>query len=106
MDQGHIVGPPKFEPNYGSPTRASSRLATKKKLLTPKAGVDLGMLEPLLTYNQAAQALGVSLRTFRRLVDDGKIAFVMVSDRTPRIRPSDLRRYIDESANKYNQEAS
>ena len=48
-------------------------------------------LEELLTLADAAAVLGISLRQFRRLVDGGKIAFVKVSERSPRIRPSELR---------------
>jgi excisionase family DNA binding protein len=63
-------------------------------------------LEALLTFDQAAEALGISLRQFRRLVDGGKVAFVKVSERSPRVRPSELQRFLDASAVKYSEEAS
>jgi excisionase family DNA binding protein len=66
----------------------------------------LGGLEALLTFDQAAEALGVSLRQFRRLVDSGKVAFVKVSERAPRVRPSELHRFLEASAIKYQEEAS
>jgi len=65
-----------------------------------------GRLEALLTFDQAAEALGISLRQFRRLVDGGKIAFVKVSERAPRVRPSELQRFLDASVVKYSEEAS
>ena len=66
----------------------------------------LGGLETLLTFDQAAEALGISLRQFRRLVDSGKVAFVKVSERAPRVRPSELQRFLEASAVKYSEEAS
>jgi excisionase family DNA binding protein len=58
-------------------------------------------VEGLLTFGQAAEALGISLRQFRRLVESGKVAFVRLGERTPRVRPSELRRLLDESVVKY-----
>ena len=66
----------------------------------------LGGLETLLTFDQAAEVLGISLRQFRRLVDSGKVAFVKVSERAPRVRPSELQRFLEASAVKYSEEAS
>ena len=63
-------------------------------------------LEALMTFDQAAEALGISLRQFRRLVDSGKVAFVKVSERSPRVRPSEIQRFLDKSAVKYSEEAS
>lgn len=63
-------------------------------------------LEGLLTFGQAAEALGISLRQFRRLVDGGKVGFVKVSERAPRVRPSELHRFLEASAIKYQEEAS
>ncbi len=63
-------------------------------------------LEALMTFDQAAEALGISLRQFRRLVDGGKVAFVKVSERLPRVRPSELQRFLEASAVKYSEEAS
>jgi len=64
-------------------------------------GPILGRLEALMTFDQAADTLGISLRQFRRLVDSGKVAFVKVSERSPRVRPSELQRFLDASAIKY-----
>ena len=58
-------------------------------------------LEELLTFADAATVLGISLRQFRRLVDGGKIAFVKVSERSPRIPPSELQRFLAASVVKY-----
>ena len=66
----------------------------------------LGGLETLLTFDQASETLGISLRQFRRLVDGGKIAFVKVSERAPRVRPSELQRFLEASAVKYSEETS
>ena len=63
-------------------------------------------LEALMTFDQAAESLGISLRQFRRLVDSGKIAFLKISERSPRVRPSELQRFLDASAVKYSEEAS
>ncbi len=60
-------------------------------------------LEALMTFDQAAEALGISLRQFRRLVDSGKVAFVKVSERSPRVRPSELQRFLDAAAVKYSE---
>jgi excisionase family DNA binding protein len=60
-------------------------------------------VEPLLNFAAAARVLGISLRQFRRLVDGGRIAFVKVSERTPRVRPSELQRFLDASAVKYSE---
>jgi excisionase family DNA binding protein len=60
-------------------------------------------MESLLTFAEAARVLGISLRQFRRLVDGGRVAFVKVSERTPRVRPSELQRFLDASAVKYSE---
>lgn len=60
-------------------------------------------VEALLTFAEAARVLGISLRQFRRLVDGGRVAFVKVSERTPRVRPSELQRFLDASAVKYSE---
>jgi len=44
----------------------------------------------LLTYQQAADRLGVSKSTIRRLVDSGQIDPVRVSERAPRLRATDV----------------
>lgn len=78
---------------------------------TVRDGVEAGApalrgLEGLLTFGQAAETLGISLRQFRRLVDGGKVGFVKVSERAPRVRPSELQRFLEASAIKYQEEAS
>ena len=60
-------------------------------------------LETLLTFAEAAKLLGISLRQFRRLVDGGKITFVKVSERSPRVRPSELYRFLDASVINYSE---
>jgi excisionase family DNA binding protein len=62
--------------------------------------------EPLLTFADAARVLGISLRQFRRLVDGGKLAFVKVSERTPRVQPSELQRFLHASSVKYSEVSS
>ena len=69
----------------------------------PKVKRSAGGLEELLTFADAAKVLGISLRQFRRLVDGGKIAFVKVSERSPRIRPSELQRFLAASVVKYSE---
>lgn len=63
-------------------------------------------IERLLTFAEAAKVLGISLRQFRRLVDAGKVAFVKVSERAPRVRPSELQRFLHASAVKYSEVSS
>jgi excisionase family DNA binding protein len=63
-------------------------------------------METLLTFAEAARVLGISLRQFRRLVDGGRVAFVRVSARTPRVRPSDLQQFLDASAIKHTEVSS
>lgn len=50
--------------------------------------------ELLLTFADAARILSVSLRQFRRLVDDGRIGIVRVSERTPRVKLIEIRAFI------------
>jgi excisionase family DNA binding protein len=50
--------------------------------------------ERLLTFGQAAEILGISLRQLRRLIDGGRIPFVRVSERTPRVRASDIQSFV------------
>ena len=52
-------------------------------------------VDVLLTYQAAAERLSMPLRSFRRLVDEGKLPSVRLRERTPRIRTSDLVRYVD-----------
>lgn len=50
---------------------------------------------PLLKFKDAAGLLVVSLRQFRRLVDSGAIPFVMIGERSPRVKLSDLTAYLE-----------
>lgn len=52
-------------------------------------------IESLLTFTQASKLLNVSIRQVYRLIADGKFPVVMVSKRSPRIRPSDLQQYLE-----------
>ena len=76
--------------------------ATRKSRATRNAG-EAGGVETLLNFAEAARVLGISLRQFRRLVDGGRVAFVKVSEQTPRIRPSELQRFLEASAVKYSE---
>jgi excisionase family DNA binding protein len=77
--------------------------------LTPRGAApravkrSIAALEELLTLADAAAVLGISLRQFRRLVDGGKIAFIKVSERSPRIRPSELQRFLTASVVQYSE---
>lgn len=51
-------------------------------------------VEALLTFSAAAARLAISLRQFRRLVDQGRIAVVRISERTPRVRSGDIDAFI------------
>lgn len=48
----------------------------------------------LLSFSEASSTLGISLRQFRRLVDGGRIPFVKISERTPRVRMTDLELFL------------
>lgn len=87
-----------------SPSRNVSPRVAKKSPRAPVSDDRAVALETLLTFAEAAQLLGISLRQFRRLVDAGKITFVKVSERSPRVRPSELQRYLAASAIKYSEE--
>ena len=80
-----------------------SRARATEKSKTKRNGGEAGAVEALLNFAEAARALGISLRQFRRLVDGGRLAFVKVSERTPRIRPSELHRFLEASAVKYSE---
>jgi excisionase family DNA binding protein len=80
-----------------------SRPNMAAKLKGPRHGGEAGAVEPLLNFAEVAGVLGISLRQFRRLVDGGRIAFVRVSEPTPRVRPSELQRFLDASAVKYSE---
>jgi len=80
-----------------------SRAGATEKSKTKRNAGEAGAVEALLNFAEAARVLGISLRQFRRLVDGGRVAFVKVSERTPRIRPSELQRFLDASAIKYSE---
>jgi excisionase family DNA binding protein len=105
MDQAGNAGSAPIEPNGNRPSKTRYRRpVTKKQTRVLIPGADTGTLEPVLTYDQASNVLGISLRTFRRIVDEGKIAVTMIRDTIPRIRPRDLRQYIEKSVVKYTKE--
>lgn len=80
-----------------------SRTSATEKPKTKRNAGEAGAVEMLLNFAEAARVLGISLRQFRRLVDGGRVAFVKVSERTPRIRPSELQRFLEASAVKYSE---
>jgi excisionase family DNA binding protein len=96
------VDVPAVESSRRDDTESASPLNTKRKGRAP-ATAEVSGLEALLTFADAALSLGISLRQFRRLVDSGKIAFVKVSERAPRVRPRELQRFLDASMVKYSE---
>jgi excisionase family DNA binding protein len=52
-------------------------------------------IEPLLTFKQAADFWGISLRQFYRIVADGGVSVVRIGERSPRVSPSEIRRYLE-----------
>ena len=63
--------------------------------MTDRATV-ASLLEPLLTYKQVGDLLGVTDRTVWKLVDLGQLPAVRVG-RSVRIDPRDLRRFIEQA---------
>jgi len=57
------------------------------------------LLEPLLTYRQVAELLGVTDRTVWELVRKGELKKVQVG-RSVRVDPVDLRQFIEDSKSK------
>ncbi len=51
-------------------------------------------MQPLLTLKQTAEHLQLSLRQVRRLVDDGRLPVVKISERSPRVRFEDLSAFL------------
>ena len=51
-------------------------------------------MQPLLTLRQTAEHLQLSLRQVRRLVDDGRLPVVKISERSPRVRIDDLTAFL------------
>jgi excisionase family DNA binding protein len=86
----------------GEGSSACSR-AKERRIVAANVNCAVPALEKLLTFSGAAEILGISLRHFRRLVDSGKLAFVKVSERSPRVRRSELERFLEASAVKYSE---
>lgn len=86
------VAPPERRGGNGAHANAKTKSGASRN------AAESGAVETLLNFAEAARALGISLRQFRRLVDGGKVAFVRVSTRSPRVRPSELQRFLDASA--------
>jgi len=68
---------------------------------TVEEEVDANLAHPtlnlqLLTYEETAEQLRVSLRTVRRLVDSGELRCVYIRS-SPRIRAVDLQQYLDKA---------
>jgi excisionase family DNA binding protein len=59
---------------------------------------DAGRMPLLLDYDEVGQLLGVSDRTVQRLVADGALPSVTIG-RSRRVRPEDLREYVNELPN-------
>jgi len=57
-----------------------------------------GTERKLLTYREAAQTLGISVRTLKRRVAAGDLEPVRVGGGNPRIRMSDIERLVAEGA--------
>ncbi len=97
------VDVPAVESSRRDDTESASPLSTKRRRRAAVVAGEVSGLEALLTFADAALSLGISLRQFRRLVDSGKIAFVKVSERAPRVRPRELQRFLDASMVKYSE---
>lgn len=67
--------------------RTETKERNPRKKMNPES-------ELLLTFADAARVLSVSLRQLRRIVDDGRLSIVRVSERTPRVKLSDIREFI------------
>ena len=52
------------------------------------------MRENLITKKEAAARLGVSVRTFERLVRQGKLRIICISIRCIRVAPQEIDRFI------------
>jgi excisionase family DNA binding protein len=51
---------------------------------------------PLLTVRQAGVILGLSARSVWRIIRQGQLRTVCVGERSRRIHPADLARYVEE----------
>jgi excisionase family DNA binding protein len=58
------------------------------------------LLERLLTYQEAADRIGVSVRTIRRAVDARELPYVRFGHRPPRIGEDDLIAWVNSRKNK------
>jgi excisionase family DNA binding protein len=47
-----------------------------------------------LTYEEAGEAIGVSLWTIKRMVEAGQLPVIMVGKRSPRIAVADLEKFL------------
>ena len=52
-------------------------------------------IDALLTLKQVSSFLGVSTRQVYRLIAEGKIPVLKVGKRSPRVRPSDIEKYLE-----------
>ena len=53
-------------------------------------------IEPLLSLEEAAEALNVSVKSVRRLLERGELRGVRIGDRRRLIEVAELRRYVAE----------
>ncbi len=60
----------------------------------PGSPPDLSNVSTFLTVLQAAAYLGISKRTLYRLIEDGRIGYLKVSERGLRLRPEHLEHYL------------
>lgn len=70
------------------------------------AGTECALRRPvreLFSYQEAAQVLGVSERTIRRLVREGLLPVVQLGSRVRRIDPDDLAAVIDRAKTRFPQ---
>lgn len=51
----------------------------------------------LLTYRQAGDAIGVSDKTIRELVEEGSLPVIRITKQNPRIDPKDISVWIDQN---------
>ncbi len=57
-------------------------------------------MDRLITLEQAAVELGVSYNTVRNYIEEGLLKTVKVGSRTIRIKPEDLRIFLDKAQKK------
>jgi excisionase family DNA binding protein len=58
-------------------------------------------IETLLTLEDVAKVLNISIRQVYRLIAEGKLPVLKVGTRSPRISPSDLRHYLESCTVQY-----